>query len=176
MAEIIGEHMMPVFERIGIFPKNTYRGSIGYWSNFEVWELTDNELQYLIKHAGEHISDKEWNEIAPKGAWWRYAEGSNQGTPNEEFIINDLPLLAWRSESQVDYLTLMWVELPYEERAEYKDFEDYLDVWLPKYYNNILEYFSEEIGASTEKNICALVTDIAKYNNMSIADVFKIYG
>ena len=175
MVEIIGEHMMPVFEWLHIFPKNTYCGAIGYWPHFEVWELNESELDKLIKTFDFDIGDKDWNSIAPEDTWWRYSEGSNQGTPNEEFIINGKSILAWRSEAKIDDLKEMWDELSAEERIEYKDFEDYCDVWLPKYYCNILEYFCEELGASNETNVCALVTDLAKYNNASVADVFKNY-
>ena len=38
------------------------------------------------------------------------------------------------------------------------------------------EYFCDELGASTGKNVCALATDLAKYNEMSIAKLFMIYG
>lgn len=176
MVEIIGEHMMPVFEWLHIFPKNTYNGSIGYWKNLEVWELTEEDLNFLIKSFDYDVGNKEWEQIAPEDAWWRYAKGSNQGMVNEEFYINEKPILAWRHEYKVDELKEMWDELPEEERDEYKDFTDYCEFWLPKYYNNILEYFCEELGASTENNVCALVTDLAKYNHMTIADIFRIYG
>lgn len=171
MVEIIGEHMMPVFEAIGIFPKNTYQGSIGYWKHFEVWELTEDQFNKIVA-----MPDDEFESVAIDGSWWRSAEGSNLGSINEIFLINDKSIRAWRNEYLVDDLHITWEELPAEERVEYKDFEDYCDVWLPKYYNNILEYFCEEFGVSTEKNVCALATDLAKQNDMSIADLFKIYG
>ena len=176
MAEIIGEHMMPVFEWLHIFPKNTYCGSVGYWSHFEVWELSESELDKLIKTFDFDVGDEDWNNIASEDTWWRYSKGSNQGTPNEEFIINGKPIHAWRSELKIDGLKKMWDEAPVKERLEYSnDFENYCDIWLPKRYNDILEYLCEELGASTETNVCALVTDLAKYNNISIADIFKNY-
>lgn len=176
MAEIIGEHMMPVFEWLHIFPKNTYCGAIGYWPHFEVWELNDDELDKLIKTFDFDIGDEDWSAIASEDTWWRYSKGSNQGAPNEEFIINGKPILAWRSEAKVDGLKEMWNDSSVFEKAEYNnDFENYCDVWLPERYNDILEYFCEELGASTERNVCALVTDLAKYNNTSIADIFKNY-
>lgn len=38
--KILGEHLMPVFEKIGIYPKNIFHGKIDDFENFEVWELT----------------------------------------------------------------------------------------------------------------------------------------
>lgn len=175
MAEIIGEHMMLVFEWLHIFPKNTYCGAIGCWPHFEVWELSESELDKLIKTFDFDIGDEDWNSIVSDDTWWRYAKGSNLGTPNEEFIIKDKPILAWRSEAKVDDFKIMWDEFSAEERSEYKDFEDFCSVWIPKRYNDVLEYFCEEFGVSTETNVCALVTDLAKYNNTSIADIFKNY-
>ena len=85
MAEIIGEHMMPVFEWLHIFPKNTYCGSVGYWSHFEVWELSESELDKLIKTFDFDIGDEDWNNIASAIAtvwlpstflspWWTLGE------------------------------------------------------------------------------------------------------
>lgn len=176
MIEIIGEHMMPVFEHLHIFPKNTYSGTIGYWKNFEVWELSNDEF-YTLTTAFDGIDgDRRWSRMAPSNAWWRSAEGSNQGVVNEEFFINETSLMAWRSCGKIAELQEIWDELSEEDKDEYKDFTDYCDFWLPKYYNNILEYIHEELHASTEGNVCALVTDLAKQNNMTMADVFRIYG
>ncbi len=176
MVEIIGERLMPVFEYLHIFPKNTFSGSVAQWKVLEVWELTSDEFDCLVNSFDDQRGNMDWNIIAPENSWWRSAKGSNQGVPDEEFIINDLPLIAWRSQGHIEELRDTWEDISVDERAEYKNFEEYCDIWLPKYYNNIIEYIHEELHASTEGNVCALVTDLAKYNNMSIADIFRIYG
>lgn len=176
MIEIIGEHMMPVFEQLHIFPKIVYSGSVGHWHHFEVWELNEEEFRILTDTFDGEAGDAKWNQIAPEGSWWRYAEGSNMGKPTEFFTVNGKPLCAWRNEHRVHDLAIEYNELPVEEKNEYVDFDDYCSVWLPsKQHEDILSYFSDEIGASTEGNVCALVTDIAKYNNMTVAEVFKNY-
>ena len=47
---------------------------------------------------------------------------------------------------------------------------------MPYEYKDLLEYFCEELGASTEKNVCALAVDLAKYNGLTLSELFKIYG
>lgn len=42
-------------------------------------------------------------------------------------------------------------------------------------YVNLSEYLCDCIGASTGKNVCACVTDLAKYNDMTIAELFDKY-
>jgi len=42
-------------------------------------------------------------------------------------------------------------------------------------YDNLLQYFEYEIGATTEKNVTALAVDLAKYNNMNLGELFIKY-
>lgn len=42
-----------------------------------------------------------------------------------------------------------------------------------KKYPNLLTYFCDALGASQPQNICALAVDMAKYNKMSMAELFK---
>lgn len=176
MAEIIGENMSPVFEWLAIVPNKTYTGDIGVWHNLEVWELSELELGLLLHYFGDGKNDALWDEIATEGTWWRFAEGSNQGVPQDEVIVKGIPIRAWVNQYRRDDLEIEFEELPLEEKAEYKDFEDYCNVWAPTVYENLMMYFHDEFHVSTERNVCALVTDLAKYNNMSMADIFRIYG
>lgn len=168
--------MMPVFEQLRIFPKIVYSGSVGHWHHFEVWELNEKEFNILIETFSGEAGDATWDQLALEGSWWRYAQGSNLGKPTEFFTINGKPLCAWRNEYRVHDLAIEYNELPAEEKNEYVDFDEYCNVWLPpKQHADILDYFCEEFGVSTESNVCALATDVAKYNNMTVAEVFKNY-
>jgi len=42
-------------------------------------------------------------------------------------------------------------------------------------YNNLLEYFCDEIGASMEKHICALAVDLAMINGITMGELFRKY-
>lgn len=171
MREIIGENLQTFFDNTGIAATKTYSGHIGYWSHFEVWEMSEEDYDDICI-----MSDDEYEHFAVDDSWWRGADGSNMDTVNEEFIINDLPITAWRNEGRVSDYEDDWNDMDKEEQSEYKNFEDFLNTWFPKEYSHLMEYFCEELGASTERNVCALATDLAKYNNITMAELFRRYG
>jgi hypothetical protein len=170
MIEIIGENMKNIWIILGINPKETFSGSIGYWKNFKVWELTDAEFKSLCE-----ITDEQFERWSEEGAWWRYAEGSVLGTPDVLFRINGDFLMAWEKLDRSD-LYEKWSTLSRAEKKKYYDDEDYVELNRPHSYKDILTYLCDEVGVSTERNVCALVTDLAKYNNMSIAELFIRFG
>ena len=55
--KILGEHLMPVFEKIGIYPKNIFHGKIDDFENFEVWELTLEEFEKIVGVKVTPVSD-----------------------------------------------------------------------------------------------------------------------
>ena len=46
---------------------------------------------------------------------------------------------------------------------------------MPHRYDTLTEYMCNEIGASTEKNVCALAVDLARANGLTMARLFEIY-
>ena len=171
MRDIIGENMNNIFIILGINPKETFSGSIGYQPNFKVWEVNDAEFNSLCE-----ITDEQFEQWSEEGAWWRQSDGSVMGTPCYDFVINGQPIVAWRDHRWEDRYREDWESMSEEEKSEYEDVDDYCDTWMTTEYEDILEYFCEELGASTERNVCALATDLAKYNNMTLAELFRKYG
>lgn len=171
MREIIGENLRKFFKNAKIQGLITYSGNIGYWPHFEVWEIQERDYDRMCD-----MTDEEFERLATKDSWWRGSEGSNRGAVNEEFIINGLPLVAWRDEDRVGDYEDEWNDMDEEEQSEYENFEAFLNTWLTKEYPHLLEYFCNELGASTGRNICALAADLAKYNNITMAELFKRYG
>jgi hypothetical protein len=171
MREIIGENLQTFFDNTGITATKTYSGHIGYWPQFEVWEISEEDYDDICI-----MTEDEYEHFAADGSWWRGADGSNMGMINEEFIINGLPIMAWRNEYRVGEYINDWNDMNEEERDEYEDFEDFLNTWFPKEYAHLTTYFCDELGASTERNVCALATDLAKYNNITMAELFRRYG
>lgn len=143
MKEIMGENLSPFFRKVGIYPPKKFNGNVGHWPNLEVWHLTDSQFELI-----EDMTDEEFNNMAPDGCWWRFAEGSIMDVPNVRAKINDKEILAWANPNTTHNLE----------------------------YDNLLEYYREVLGVSTEKNICALSVDLAKYNNMTIAELFWRYS
>lgn len=162
MKEIIGENLNKRFSKLGIKGKCTYMNKQGYWENFSVWELCDEDYDRLCL-----MTDSEWDNAGDKndGAWWRGAVGSNLGDVNCDIVINHVSIRAW--EVTLDDRYLMCDE----------DIEDieYLKETL-KTYPDILTYFCSGFGVSTESNVCALAVDLARQNNISMSELFKTYG
>ncbi len=92
------------------------------------------------------MSEDEFVELAGEEAWWRSCTGSNLGFPDTKFKVNGKTLLGWN-----------WRD---KERKKYENLSDYL---------------CECVGASTEKNVCACSVDLAKYNHITMAELFDKY-
>lgn len=95
------------------------------------------------------MSEDEFVKLAGEEAWWRQSDGSVLGVPDTYFSVHGERLLGWDSPI-------------YESKTWHK-------------YVNLSEYLCDCIGASTGKNVCACVTDLAKYNDMTIAELFDKY-
>lgn len=94
-----------------------------------------------------NINDEDWDN--DKYGWWRYSEGSNMGKIQTRFSINHHWLYAWKNNNS--------------------------NTCRKNKYNNIIEYINYELDISMEKNICALAVDIAKYNNLTLSELFNKY-
>lgn len=92
------------------------------------------------------MSEEEFVELAGEEAWWRSCTGSNLGFPDTKFKVNGKTLLGWN-----------WRD---KKRKKYED---------------LSEYLCDCVGASTEKNVCACVVDLANYNNMTMAELLEKY-
>ena len=92
------------------------------------------------------MSEEDFVEIAGEDAWWRSSEGSVLGVPDTEFEVKGEDMLGWNR----------W------DREQKK-------------YSDLSEYLCECVDASTGKNVCACAMDLAKYNDMSMAELFEKY-
>ena len=168
VVEILGDKMHKVFKEHGIHYKKTYGKKCNpkkkYDPHYEVYEISQNDMKRL----------DEIFEI-PDGSWWRWCKGSNMGTPFDFFIVKDKELIAWdgpKRESLRDW----WDAKSNEEKEAYHySFREYAEITMPHKYDTLTEYMCEELGASTEKNVCALAVDLARANGMTMAKLFEVY-
>jgi len=79
--------------------------------------------------------------------WWRYSEGSNLGNGDYRFSINSHWMSGFKSESPC----------------------------IAK-YNDIFEYMCSELGLSAERNITAVMMDLAYMNNLTPAELLNKYA
>ena len=93
------------------------------------------------------MSEEEFIELAGEDAWWRQSDGSILGVPDTKFTINGEDMIGWNT------------------KCEYENFQ----------YANLSDYLCYGVGASQPKNVCACAMDLAKYNNMSMGELFEKY-
>lgn len=147
-----------------------------YRESYQVWLLSQEDYDNICA-----INDDDWKE---NWGWWRYCSGSNVGSANHEYIIHGEKIMAWDglerkefikecSECSDYYLNCKTPRKPTD--VCFANGEDIAQCLFPREYSDLLTYFCEEIGASTEKNVCALAVDLAKQNNLTLAELFKKY-
>lgn len=96
-----------------------------------------------------NMSEEEFFGIAGEDAWWRSSTGSIIGVPDTEFDVNGNNLVAWDSPI-------------YESKKDNK-------------YENLSDYLCNCIGASQPRNVCACAMDLAKYNDITMGELFEKY-
>lgn len=135
------------FNRLGIIVRQTYNGE-----DYGICEVTEEEFKIL---CDEPDIEGTWEDCG-----WRYCEGSNQCMVNAVLSVKNKELKCWFEPAEIDYENL---DENYEE-----------DDYIPQ-YSNLLAYLCEQKGCSQPRNVCALTKDLAKYNNMTMAELFKAY-
>ena len=164
MKEILAVNLQSLFDNISLKGTKTYSGEL-----YEVWEVSDDTFELMC-----NMSDEEFEKLCPEGMW-RSATGSNMGTPDVEYKINGNLIYAWDGYSRSDY------ESECQECSDRKSGacegteNDFSECFGAREYSGLLEYLCEEIGASQPANVCALAVDLAKYNNMTMGELFTKY-
>lgn len=141
------------FERLGIILRQTYNGD-----DYGVCEVTEDEFKTLCDEPEDIFG--AWEECG-----WRYCEGSNKGKPNQKVLIMNKEIVAWYDDTN-----------DFDSEEEKQDYlEEHNGVIPLEKYHDLLQYLCDECGVSQPRNVCALTTDLAKYNNMKLSELFKKY-
>ena len=111
----------------------------------EMWEVW--EVDDYNYQLMDEMTEEVFEELCPDGMW-RYNEGSILGIPTSKFFVNGRVLTAWV--------------------GNYHDSDKLA-------YPSLLHYMEWEHGVSQCKNVCALAKDLAKYNHMTMAELFEKY-
>lgn len=96
-----------------------------------------------------YMTEERFKAYCPDG-WWRSSIGSNLGNVDGVVEINGKEMLGWFHKKDID------------------------DEYTPSYHK-LTDYLCYYIGASTPSNICACTMDLAKYNNMTLGELFNKY-
>lgn len=153
MIEILGDKLQKLFDNLNIKAENTYKGN-----NYEVWSISEDDFLKI-----DCLDDEQFFKLTEDmEAWWRYSSKftlkencSVLGCPNKEIIVRGQKLLAW------DFF------------GEEGNDQDYSSEELT--YSSLISYLAENVGASSINNVYACVTDLANYNNLTLAELFTKY-
>lgn len=140
------------FKRLGVEVRQTYNGE-----EYGVCEVTEEEFKIL---CNEPDTEGTWDDCG-----WRYCEGSNQAMPEQKILLNGKEIIAWYDDSE-DFEDEEEKQWYLEENGGVMPLEEFSD---------LLQYLCDEMGCSQPRNICALTKDLAKYNNIKLSELFKIY-
>jgi hypothetical protein len=158
MKEILGAELDLAFKELNINALKTYEIKNFPWEYsevYQVWELSEEDFKRICE-----IPNNEWKD---DWGWWRFVEGSNLGGVDSRYNINNHYIYAWDGVSRINFE---------EENKNCKP----EDRWFrDRKYKTLLNYFCEEIGASTERNVCAVAVDIAKQNGIKMSELFIKY-
>ena len=146
MKEILGDNLKKFFDTVDNPPNDADITYAG--RKYEVWKVSDELYEKMCD-----MSEEEFVELAGEDAWWRSSEGSILGKPITKSIVNGEPFVCWD-----DY----YLPDEYEEEP-CKEFE------------SLSEYLCNEVGASLPRNVCACAMDLAKYNDMTMSELFEKY-
>ena len=113
---------------------------------YEVWEVSNEAFDFMCD-----MSEERFVELAGENAWWRSAKGSSKISPDTTIHINGHELIGWGGE-------------PWDDEDEDDEFEIYS--------SSLTRYLCDVIGASQPRNVCALAVDLAKYNNITMGELF----
>jgi hypothetical protein len=147
MIEILGAELDQAFLDLGIVANKTYQIKNKNWEYCEDYQVWKLSDEDYEKLC--NITEEEWKN---KYGWWRGAKCSNMGNVNKRYNINNHYIWAWDGFK--------------------RNIKNYS--WDRK-YNNLLQYFCDEIGVSTETNVCSVAVDLAAQNNMTMAELFSEY-
>ena len=113
-----------------------------------------NGKDYQVWQVTDHRLDlmraedsDEFVEKAGEDAWWRYAIGCTLPKPNGKNLV------MVNGELMVGF----------NERHRFRDF------------SCLTEYLCDEVGASTEKNMCACSVELARANGMKLWEFWIKY-
>ena len=145
MKEILGGNLKRFFDTVD----NKYNDAEITYANerYEIWEVSDNLFTLMC-----NMSEEEFVELAGEDAWWRQSEGSNLGVPYEKNVVNGHKLISWS-----------------------KGYFDCESSRRSKKYESLSDYLCNCVGASQPRNVCACAMDLAKYNNMTMGELFRKY-
>ena len=118
-------------------------------------EILGNNLEQFFFEIFDMIADmseEKFVKIAGEDAWWRSSNGSVLYSLDKgEVIISNQKMIGW-------------IRKPWDEETS-KDIN----------YQSLSEYLCEFIGASMPLSVVACAIDLAKFNHLTMGELFEKY-
>lgn len=149
------------FARLGISPRLAFDGRTDIDGRISVWECSPEELAALSAEPDTEEVETYWWDAQ---ACWRYATGANIGMCNGPVWINGQELIGGYSEARAEYDA--------EDAAEAMECGDDPPAPSVPEFDTLLEYFCDEIGASSERNVAAVAAEMARENRITMGELF----
>ena len=149
MPEGLGKNLKEFFDKVDPLYKDA---EITYANDrYEVWNISDELFERMC-----NMTEEEFAKLSGRDdAWWRSSNGSNLNWHEKgEFTVNNKTMIGWKNK-------------PWQD--------DDKECNNRKNYTDLSEYLCEHVGASLPRNVVACAMDLAKYNNMSMAELFQNY-
>ena len=149
MKEILGNHLMNFMIRMSDHKEYERHQRTYKGDRYEVWEVSDDLFKDMCDMTEEMFVD-----LAGKDAWWRHSKGSVLGIPDTKVYIDEKEMLGW-----------------YKPWDDCEDAKDKYEI----HEESLTSYLCNYVGASQPRNVCACAMDLAKYNNISLGELFRKY-
>ena len=128
-----------------------------------VWAVSEKDFNTLCDYP-----KNKWKE---EWGWWRYSPGSIiSDYPTHLFTVNGKPMIGYYDQERLNDYAELWAE---DGEMTVKEAEE---DYFSRTYKGIRSYLCDVIGASTEKNVCAIAMDIATLNGLTFGELFWTYG
>lgn len=142
MKEILGGNLKKFFDTIDKDCKNADITYAG--ERYEVWSVSDELFEKMC-----NMIEENFVELAGEDGWWRQSDGCNLGRPYEKNTVNGHKLISWSKG-------YFYAE---ESRRSRK-------------YESLSDYLCNVVGCSQPRNVCACAMTLAKYNGMTMGELF----
>ena len=149
MLEVLGKNLKKFFDNVD---QNYTDAEIVYANDrYEVWLVTDKLFDRMC-----NMTEKEFRELSNRDdAWMRSSDGCNLNWRKKgDFTVNNKAMTGWKNKSWQD------------DDKGYNNCQTYSD---------LSEYLSQHVGVTEPRHICACAVDLAKYNDMTLGELFKNY-
>jgi hypothetical protein len=167
--EILGNKLKKAFAKLGIKATKTYQAEDPEkWQDIcQVWELDESEFEKL-----NSVEESQWKS---SWGWWREGARSNFSYPKVDIIVNGEDIIGWYDEHKMElYIEDYACDYAHlcGEDAHEKLQEDFFDSLE---FPDLLTYFCDHLGISTEGRVCALATQLAEINGITMGELFRKY-